>query len=250
MITVIIGGKGRVGKTTVANIIAEFALENNLTPKIVPFAHGIKEAAKAKGLTKDSNPAEYRNFCQTLGESMRVKNPDHWVNEWKKRVKEIEKEETNDLLLNAEFWKERIIIVDDCRYVNEVAAARDLNAVSIFVKQGKRRIIDEDAEWRMHPSEELANHIEAGNKDYLEMFKYTVTNDSTLNALKNHCLANMNKWLGLTINFSENQDECGCELCTARREDRDPDPEKIINELMDILEKALEEEDEKNEGNS
>jgi len=249
MITVIIGGKGRVGKTTVANIIAEFSLENNLTPKIVPFAYGIKQAAKNKGLTKENNPKEYRDFCQTLGESMRVKNPDHWVNEWKARVYEIEKEETNDLLTNPEFWKERVIIVDDCRYTNEVAAARDFNAVSIFIKQGKRIIPEDDAEWRLHPSEDLANRVDAGDKDYQEMFKYVITNDSTPNALKNHCLANISKWLKLSIDLGEN-DICNCELCRARRENRDPDPEKVIDELMDILEKALEEEDKRDESNS
>ena len=79
MIIVMIGGKARVGKTTLANIVAEYCLNNNLTPKMVPFAYGLKKAAESKGLSKDKNSEEYRKFCQTLGESMRIKNPDHWV---------------------------------------------------------------------------------------------------------------------------------------------------------------------------
>ena len=58
MIIVMIGGKARVGKTTLANTIAEYCIENNLTPKMVPFAYGIKKAAEDKGLTKDNNPEE------------------------------------------------------------------------------------------------------------------------------------------------------------------------------------------------
>ena len=124
-----------------------------------------------------------------------------------------------------------------------------VNANAVNRKKREQIIAEDDAEWRLHPSEDLANRIEAGDKDYQDMFKYIITNDSTPNALKNHCLANISKWLELSIDLGGN-DTCNCELCRARRENRDPDPEKVIDELMDILEKALEEEDNNNESNS
>ena len=247
MIIVMIGGKARVGKTTLANTIAEYCIENNLTPKMVPFAYGIKKAAEDKGLTKDNNPEEYRRFCQTLGEAMRTRDPDHWVGEWKKKVEQISLEEKKDLEAENPFWKERVVIVDDCRYMNEVAMGRDYKATTIFIKQGKRKLIEDSAEWRNHPSEDMANKIESNDKNHEDVFKYKIVNDSTLDVFKKHCLKNIPMWLNLLAD--QNKNECTCEICKANPEGRDPDPDKILEELMDILEKALEEED-KNEGNS
>lgn len=245
-----IGGKARVGKTTLANIVAEYCVNNNFTPRMVPFAYGIKKAAELKGLTKDSNPKEYREFCQNLGESMRIKNPDHWVNEWKLKVEEIAKEEQvalNEQTNNDIPFKERIVIVDDCRYMNEIAAARDYNANTIFVKQGKRKLFEDDGEWRKHESETLANKIEENDKNYLDIFKFKIPNDSSIDVFKKHILKNIPIWFDLLADKSKI--ECDCELCKANRENRDPDPEKVIEELMDLLEKSLDEED-KNESNS
>ena len=242
MIIVLIGGKARVGKTTLANIIAEYCVNNNLTPRMVPFAYGIKKAAELKGLTKESNPIEYRDFCQTLGESMRIQNPDHWVNEWKKRVAEIEKEEQSEIN-NNESYKERVVIVDDCRYMNEVAIGRKLGATCIFVRQGKRVLEDDSALWRNHESEDLSNKIEGKDKNYLDIFQLVIPNDSTLDVFKNHVTKNIPSWLGLLADGSKA--ECNCEICKANRENREPDHNKVMEELLDMLEKALEEEDNK-----
>jgi hypothetical protein len=243
MIIVLIGGRARVGKTTVANYIAEYCLNNNLTPKMVPFAYGIKKAAELKGLTKEKNSLEYRDFCQTLGESMRISNPDHWVNEWKIKVDEIQKDETKDLQANPDMWKERVVIVDDCRYMNEVAIGRKYNATSIFVKQGKRKLVDDDADWRNHASEELANLVEKKDKNYDDLFKFIISNDSTLDVFKKHCIKNIPSWLGFYADGSKM--ECNCEICKANRENREPDQAKVMEELLDILEKALEEDKDK-----
>jgi hypothetical protein len=241
MIIILIGGKARVGKTTLANCIAEYCLENRLTPKMVPFAYGIKKAAELKGLSKDKDSIGYRDFCQTLGETMRIKDPDYWVNEWKLRVEEIRKEEIEQLKQNPELWKERVVIVDDCRYMNEIAIGREYNATSIFVKQGKRKLIEEDAEWRNHESEELSNKIESKDKNYTDLFYFYITNDSTVDVFKKHCIKNITTWLGFLADGSK--PECNCELCKANRENREPDPERIIEDLIDILEKALDDED-------
>jgi hypothetical protein len=250
MIIIMIGGKARVGKTTLANVVAEFCVNNNFTPKMVPFAYGIKKAAELKGLTKDNNPKEYREFCQNLGESMRIKDPDHWVNEWKIKVEQIAKEEQLALQdqENLDTFKERVIIVDDCRYMNEVAAAREYNANTIFIKQGKRKLFDDEGEWRNHPSEEMANKIEVNDKNYGDVFKFKIPNDSSLVVFKKHILKNIPVWLNLLADNSKA--ECDCEICKSNREGRDPDPEKIIEELMDLLEKALDEEDKRYESDS
>jgi len=242
MVIVLIGGKARVGKTTLANMIAEYCINNNLTPRMVPFAYGIKKAAEQKGLTKDSDPLGYRDFCQTLGESMRIKNPDHWVNEWKIRVSEIEKEEQLDMSTN-DSYKERVVIVDDCRYMNEVAMGRKLGATCIFVKQGKRVLEDDVAGWREHESELLSNKVEGRDKSYSDIFSIVIPNDSTLDVFKKHALKNIPTWLGLLADGSKA--ECNCEICKANRENREPDHNKVMEELLDLLEKALEEDEEK-----
>ena len=74
-----IGGQARVGKTTLAKWISEYAYNNKYTPVIVPFAAALKEEAAKKGYTKDTNQEEYREFCQTLGSTMRQEDPDYWV---------------------------------------------------------------------------------------------------------------------------------------------------------------------------
>ena len=67
---------------------------------------------------------------------------------------------------------------------------RDYKATTIFIKQGKRKLIEDSAEWRNHPSEDMANKIESNDKNHDDVFKYKIVNDSTLDVFKKHCLKN------------------------------------------------------------
>ena len=50
-----ISGKGRVGKTTLAHLIAKYSFELGYIPVILPFADAIKQQAAALGITKEKN---------------------------------------------------------------------------------------------------------------------------------------------------------------------------------------------------
>ena len=82
-----IGGKARVGKTTLAKWLSEYAYKEGYSPVLLPFAQALKEEAETRGYSKDKNPEEYRLFCQTLGSEMRATDSDFWVNKFKDKVK-------------------------------------------------------------------------------------------------------------------------------------------------------------------
>jgi uncharacterized protein YjhX (UPF0386 family) len=68
-----------------------------------------------------------------------------------------------------------------------------------------------------------------------------VLSDCSLDVFKKHCLKNIPTWLNLIADTS--RADCDCELCKANREGREPNQDKVIQELMDLLDKALEEEE-------
>ena len=184
MIVVMIGGKARVGKSTLAALISKKAYDLGLWPKVISMATPIREAARAAGYTKDETPEAYRKFCQEVGAAKRAEDPEYWVKEWAKCIEaELAKEEER-LKEDAPF-AETIILVDDCRYMNEVAAGRDWGSIEVFVHQGTREIEDEDGEWREHESEELANAIDTDDKDVFKgVFPNRLFNCGTLQELE------------------------------------------------------------------
>jgi hypothetical protein len=234
MITIMIGGQARVGKTTLAKWISEYAYNNKYTPVIVPFAAALKEEAAKKGYTKDTNQEEYREFCQTLGSTMRQEDPDYWVKQFRIKIKKLYEEEQAALKADPSIWHEKVIIVDDCRYTNEIAAARDIRALTVFVSAGERELPEEFAEWRTHESEALAIAIETGNKQYEDMFHYTLKNDESEAAFKTKCNTKFDEWFHL-LSESMLDDLCNCELCLSSREDRLPDGDTVFKEIMEIF---------------
>jgi hypothetical protein len=229
-----LGGKARVGKTTLAKWLSEYAYNNGYSPVLCPFAGGLKDEAESLGYSKEKDAAQSRAFCQELGSSMREQDPDYWVKKFREKVKDLYAKEQEALKADPDTWHEKVIIVDDCRYSNEIAAARDLRALTIFLTHGERELIDHNAEWRTHESETLANEIELGNKDYKEMFHYVLKNNATERNFKEKTQQKFEEWFHvLTEGLVD--DLCGCELCMSSREDRDPDAEEVIKEIMDML---------------
>ena len=229
-----IGGKARVGKTTLAKWLSEYAYNEGYTPVILPFANALKQEAESKGYSKDKNPEEYRAFCQKLGSDMRSKDPDYWVKRFREKITSMYDQEKAALEADPDTWHEKVVIVDDCRYMNEVAVARDLRALTVFVAAGSRKLPEANAEWRTHESEALANSMEANDKNYTEVFDYVIYNNGTEKQYKDKTNQKFEEWFhilseGLLGNL------CTCELCQAAREDRNPDQEQIIKDILKLI---------------
>jgi len=193
-----LGGRARVGKTTIAKMIAEFAYHLGFKPIFLPFAGPIKEEAKEKGYSKEKNSIEYRDYCQKMGAALRADDSDYWVNKWASQVQEIIKLEAEDIERGEKYW-ERVILVDDCRYLNEVAKGRDYDSIQIFISNGEREIDDQEADWRFHESEKMANNIEAKDPNYKGIFSTILLNDGNLDDLKSVIEIYSEVWLGTRV---------------------------------------------------
>jgi hypothetical protein len=195
-----ISGKGRVGKTTVAQEIQKKAFEAGFIPVILPFADSLKKAALELGYSKESNPEEYRKFCQELGAGKRKEDPNYWINKTFESIQNYMLKEVDNQVEDKEFW-EYVIIQDDVRYMNEIALGRELAAIQIFIDSGGRTLPEHDAEWRNHESEELANKVEESfgnvNSDYEELFDIILFNGSTLAHLKEDINSDFDAWVEL-----------------------------------------------------
>lgn len=165
-------GKARVGKTTLAEQAAKVAYENGFKPILLPFAKPLKDMAKEKGYDKDTMPEEYRKFCQEYGSQKREEDEDYWVNLWYDEVKRI---------FEADSDSERVVIVDDCRYPNELQLIHELNGTTLFIHSGERELPDANAEWRNHESEVLANSLDnSDDTDLLDVCTFHIANDGSL----------------------------------------------------------------------
>lgn len=187
-------GAGRAGKSTVASILFDIAMENYYIPVILPFAKALKKEAKELGYTKEEKPEEYRRFCQRLGAQRRAEDPDYWVNKVKEEVAVIASVEKALKEQNQERF-EHLIIQDDTRYMNEIAYGRDVGAYQIFITTGKRTIPEMFEEWRLHESENLAINVEAGRPDFTDLFHEYLVNRQPIPELVAHVRSNFFKWL-------------------------------------------------------
>jgi hypothetical protein len=72
--------------------------------------------------------------------------------------------------------------------MNEIALGRELAATQLFIDSGGRTLPEDDAEWRQHESEELANKVEDSfglpNSQYEDIFDFIVVNNETKAELK------------------------------------------------------------------
>ena len=184
-----ISGKGRVGKTTLAHLIAKYVFDLGYIPVLLPFADAIKKQAAEAGITKEKDSTAYRDFCQQIGASKRAEDPEYWVVRSYETIQEyMIKELDNKTAGKVNF--EYVIIQDDVRYMNELAFGRELAATQIFLSQGIRKLEEDKAEWRNHESETLANSVEDSFKsntkknEFDELFDVIVQNDGDLEDLE------------------------------------------------------------------
>ena len=217
---IIIGGQAGVGKTALAHLIAEQAFELGFIPVVSSFAAALKKAAAEAGCSKEEKPEEYRKFCQTHGAEKRKENPDYWVEAFNESLTKIVSKEKRDLNNNERYW-ERCVIVDDCRYPNEVRYAMKKKATTLFLMYGDRPNPNRNKEWTKHESEELANTICKNPDLFGDAFQYFIYNDMSLGDLKEKVDLSSPFWCGVQA---------------------DPDaPQKLkqiskcISELIDLL---------------
>lgn len=241
MMVIMFGGKARVGKTTLAKLFTEYLYNKGYSPVIVPFADILKREVEKTGLTKEANPEQYRLACQVLGSGMRKQNPDFWVTKFEDRLNEIKIQDIENLETNPKNWHEKCVLVDDCRYLNEVNFGRKIGALQVFVAHGKRVVSEHDAPWRNHESEDMANKVESNDMHYTEMFHYRLFNDGTEQEFKTKATNYFEDWL----NYMKSDDKvlCDCLGCMKTRYDI----ALTLGDLEQILDKAhkkLAEEDE------
>ena len=193
---IMLGGKAGVGKTTLAKHIADFAFNQGLRPRLLSFAGVLKNKAAELGYSKEENPLEYRKYCQRIGQENRKIDPDYFIKEFHQDILEIMKEEIELLESNIKHW-ETLVIVDDARYMNEVAYGRKHRATQIFLCGGNRKLPNHNAAWRSDMSEELANYIEKDESGYEDIFEWLVYNDSSLEDLYEKIEQFLPSWCGL-----------------------------------------------------
>ena len=219
---IMFSGKARVGKTTAAKKIAELAFLAGMKPIFLPFAKPIKDKAAAEGYTKENAPQEYRAYCQLMGETKRKDDPDYWIKAWKEELLKQELREKKDLNENLKHW-ERVIIVDDCRYQNEIETCKELGAILCFVSHGGRSIEDEDSDWREHESETWSNTVE--EQGFSEEIDYWLENNLSERIFEEVIRQESGELLGIGPN--------------------DQDPVKKLAALLDKLIEQLGSDDEK-----
>ena len=236
-----LGGKARVGKTTAANILKIIAESLDMDPVVLPFAKAIKDEATKKGLSKDLNAEEYRAFCQELGATKRSKDPDYWVNKFNKTFEKIAKEENKNLEDDRKKYKEKVIIVDDCRYLNEINYGRSIGAKQVFISHGKRELEDHNGEWRNHESEVMGNLVESGNKDYDSLFEFKITNEGNMDSF----LDSLSQLAMLLFSVvAESLVLCNCEVCLAARQGRPVKEDILLKEIEEMIEDIYKKEQE------
>ena len=205
-----ISGKGRVGKSTLANFIAKYSFNLGYIPVILPFAQAIKDLAQQQGLTKESDSSKYREFCQELGASKRQEDEDYWVTRTFEKIQEYMVKEIDNKQDGKTHW-EYVIIQDDVRYMNELALGRDLVATQIFLDSSNRKLEEKDADWRTHESETLANVVEESlgniNSEYEDLFDVIIDNGGSLGDLDTEARMNLPEWLEMGYLELEGYDE-------------------------------------------
>ena len=201
---ILIAGQAGVGKTTLAQTIAEVAFSLGLIPRLLSFAGPLKKLAASKGYDKDKHPEKYREFCQAYGARFREETPNHWVKEFKKDYEAIEALETEAIEKKKKFW-EHCVIVDDCRYPNELRFGIDRKASLIFLSYGDREMEDPDGEWRDHHSEEMAKAIDAGSDKIRNVFTSLLRNQDDLESFRKKATLLVPLWCGVQPEAAENE---------------------------------------------
>ncbi|MCP4741279.1 MAG: hypothetical protein GY871_03480 [Actinomycetales bacterium] len=246
MFVMLFGGMARVGKTDAADMLETEARAKGFFPKRISFASPLKEqVAEDNGYGKNwrrfkaEHPDLYREQCQTIGEAARAVDPDHWVNLWKETLyREMRIEIGRDR--GKETWRETVIIVDDCRYENELEAVREFDHIACFIAAGKRQLEDIDADWRAHESERFSMLSEAMVPETEGIWDWWIVNDGSRDDLQLKIIDRSKYFIGNHPSRFLGRN-CDCAQCISFR--ADIQMEELTDSLRAVLDELLENDD-------
>lgn len=129
-------GLARVGKTTAAQKIMSLAAGHGYSRiESMSFAEPIKQGLSMMGVTKEEHPEEYRHLAQYIGtDVLRKKDNNWWANVMKRRISAFDQIPLKRYVEPAD--DNRLVVIDDVRFENEVEALEDLGATLIWVDPG------------------------------------------------------------------------------------------------------------------
>lgn len=174
-----IGGIAGSGKSTTADYIEIESINFDCRPIRLSFADMVRKEAGERSehkdwrILKEKNPAVYRQLCQSIADDGR---PSAWVNYMNERLAQIQKEEAED---TDPIFCERVVIIDDVRYENEIDLLKAWHAELVFVFAAGRDIPDANGAWRSHESEYLNQKIEGGSIDAEDFYGWAIFNNGT-----------------------------------------------------------------------
>lgn len=187
-----VGGRAKSGKTTLCKHIAKILVEENYgLPRILSFAGPLKEGAAIMGAEKETRPELYRKICQVVGtDIIRESDPDHWCKLMHIQLLKAERDEQNGLGKRGEIF----VLIDDIRFMNEMACLKQWGANLVFL-DADGRLTDLDEEWRKHASEFLATDYSNG-KYADSLFNFVMTNNKAIDEFYLEVEKNMDLFLG------------------------------------------------------
>lgn len=137
---ILISGKAEHGKTETAKILKQELKDHGYRAAIIPYGDYVKSSAKLIFDWDGQKDEKGRNLLQHWGtDVVRAKCPDFWV------------ESVQRLVLVAQSQLDYVII-DDCRFPNEIEAWKNWPHISVRVERpGYINHLTDDQ--RCHPSE-------------------------------------------------------------------------------------------------
>ena len=176
-------GLAKSGKTTAAQAAADHLFSLGYTPVIEQFAGPLKRAAAELGFHKGGDTDHlYREFTQWAGERARQEDIDWFVKLMAKRFDHHAQKEADRLAIGMRDlayqgpWHETVVMLDDLRFPNEDALVKKYSGRTVFISS-MRRLDDLLADWRKHPSEQVATDYENGVLPD-ETFDMTISNNN------------------------------------------------------------------------
>lgn len=229
-----IGGMAGSGKTTAADFIEVESINLDCDPIRLSFADPVREQAAAQAgyddwrIFKKEKHSVYRKLCQTIADEGR---PNKWVNIMNDKLKAIEAEEVKDTL---PIFMERLVIIDDVRYRNEIDLVKAWAGVPVFINLGARSSTLEGGEWRAHESEWMNQQVEAGRPEYSDLYDWFMFNNKDQLALEKKIEARLDAFCGTSpTRFAK---PCDCATCKIFR--ADIQVEEMVDGFEDAIERA------------
>lgn len=138
-------GVAQAGKSTAAQFAAQWFRDRGYNVQLRSFAGPLKDGLKEMGIEKDTHPDLYREAAQFMGtEVCRKYDSDWWINQMSDKVDKAS--------------EGTIIIIDDCRFMNEFDYLDSVDADKIFVMAGGR--VDLTDPMYQHTSEAVSYEYE------------------------------------------------------------------------------------------